>query len=90
MTLYHGILLFDVAEDPIGSWENQLGYRGVMEVWKAGDSTLQIEADEDSGGEEVWVHDEEGNHDSLGIFPTSDQDDAAAKAFMRENPEGWR
>jgi len=34
MTLFKGLFLIDIAEEPIGNWENQLGYRGMMEVWK--------------------------------------------------------
>ena len=78
MTKYAGILLFDEAEDAIAGWENQLGYRGYIEVWKhakTGD-VLTMDVDEDAEpvnengepdplGEPIWfimLEDKDANH----------------------------
>jgi len=98
MTIFKGLLLFDIAEQPIGEWENQLGYRGMMEVWKhktTGD-TIIIEAYEDCTihdpnectCEEVWMHDKNGNVDILGVYDDFETADKEAKKLMRENPKG--
>jgi hypothetical protein len=63
MTVYRGLLLFDYPETAIGLWENQLGYRGYMEVWKHKETNdlVVMDVDEDSSPE-----DEDGNPDDLG------------------------
>lgn len=96
MTVFKGMLLFDIAEPAIGKWENQLGYRGMIEVWRhaeTGDEVV-LEPDEDSSEEEnIWEfivqNNENGDFDyiSSGTFA---QVDKAAKAWMKEHPEGWR
>jgi len=97
MTLFKGMLLFDIAEEPIGNWENQLGYRGMMEVWKHNktEDTIIIESYEDckEHGEncecqEVWMHDKNGKLDTLGFYDTFEEADQEAKQFMKENPKG--
>lgn len=100
MTLFKGLLLFDIAEPPIGNWKNQLGYRGMMEIWKVKDTTqfLCIEAYEDCEihdpdectCEEVWLGDDTtGNCDVLGVYDNFEEADKASKEFMQQNPNGW-
>jgi len=89
---------FEIEEDSIGDWENQLGYRGVMEVWKhkVTKEEIVIESYEDCTRhdpneytcEEVWLHDENGNVDTLGVYNDFEEADREAKRFMRENPKG--
>ncbi len=31
---FKGMLLFDVADEPIGNWQEDLGYRGVYDIWR--------------------------------------------------------
>lgn len=60
MTIFHGMLLFDIAETSINGWENQLGYRGYYEVWRnfLGEE-MWMEVDEDTpideDGNVTWV-----------------------------------
>lgn len=92
MTVFKGMFLFDIAEQPIGQWENQLGYCGMMEVWKcrSRNNVLTIEPDEDSGEIEVWIaNDTSGSWEPLGFFKTEMQAERFAKRWMRENKEGW-
>jgi hypothetical protein len=91
MSKYHGMLLFDIADEPIGKWQENLGTRGYYDEWELIDKdkikcTLIIEADEDGkvGDNEVWIHDKEGNSDSL-YFGTYDQCLKYAKKWMKEN-----
>jgi len=94
MTLFKGMLLFDVAEPAIGKWENQLGYRGMLEVWihdETGD-TITLEPNEDATEEEweCWIHDKESEQwDSLG-WGTFKQVDKLAKQWMEKHPNGWK
>ncbi len=34
MSLNHGLLLYDVAEEPIGNWRENLGTRGMFDKWE--------------------------------------------------------
>lgn len=95
MTVFKGMLLFDVPEPAIGKWENQLGYRGMLEVWKhskTGDCVV-LEPYEDAPEEciwEFWIHDKDSyNCESIssGAF---DQVDKEAKEWMRKHLEGWK
>lgn len=100
MTIFKGVLLFDIAEPTIGDWENQLGYRGMMEVWKhkkTGD-TITIEPYEDCTEHdpdecqchEIWIADDKnGQYDSIGIYNTFEEADQETKKWMREHLEGW-
>lgn len=93
MTIFKGLLLFDIAEEPIGEWKNQLGYRGLIEVWKIPRTQdfICIEYDEDSDCEEVWLgNDKTGDCENIGFFDTVEEADKGAKEFMRENPHGWK
>jgi hypothetical protein len=86
MSKYNGMLLFDVADPPIGNWKENLGGRGIYGMWenkKAG-LTLMIESNEDSGGEEVWIHDQKGNWDSL-FFGDYEESIRYVKEFMKKN-----
>ena len=102
MTKFHGILLFDVIEEPIGRWENQLGYRGMMEVWKVDKrNVLTIEPLDDwcanceeEGRDcecwEIWIaDDEQGVFDTLGVYPSFEVADTKAKQIMTEFPNGY-
>jgi len=92
MSRFHGMFLFDIADEPIGDWEEDLGYRGVKDVWRTRDKhfMLVIEPNEDTEDEEeVWVANERtGNWDSI-AFGTYEECIDEAKKFMRENPNGW-
>jgi hypothetical protein len=89
MTVYKGLLLFDIAETSIGRWENELGWRGMREVWRNGDYTLNIDVDEDSEREDQWelwlANDKTGYWESIG-WGTFDEVDKMAKEYMRDNP----
>lgn len=34
MSLNHGLLLYDMAEEPIGNWKENLGTRGMFDMWE--------------------------------------------------------
>lgn len=101
MTKFKGLLLFDIAENPIGQWENQLGYRGMMEVWKHSetkhvvtiqpwDDICETHGDKECTCWEVWIADDKtGNWDCLGIWENFELADQKAKEWMGENSEGW-
>lgn len=96
MTLFNGMLLFDVAEPSIGKWREQLGWRGTKDEWQTEDGrySLFIESFEedienDVIEEEVWIADNKtGSWDSL-FFGEYDEVKEKAKKWMKENPEGW-
>ena len=97
MTLFHGLLLFDIAEPSIGNWEEQLGYRGAIDVWKNKETgkTLIIESYEDCEEhdinececQEVWIHDEEGNVEDIRIHDSYEKAKEEAKKQMHEDAE---
>jgi len=91
MTKFKGVLLFDMPEPAIGDWENQLGYRGMIEVWKhkkTGDELIIEPCDE--GYTEVLIHNKDHTKmDSLNAFDTDQEADDFAKKWMREHLEGW-
>lgn len=84
MTKYKGMLLFDIAEEPINGWENQLGYRGMMEVWKKGKDEVVIEL-EDGTDEESWEVRIEtpDNFDSIGFGNTEEEATKIAVEYMK-------
>jgi nuclear transport factor 2 (NTF2) superfamily protein len=84
MTVYGGMLLFDIAEEPINDWENQLGYRGYMEVWKRGEEEIKVEMDEDSGVWEV-IYENDNIWEMIDCHEDFDEADKIAKAYMKEN-----
>lgn len=90
MTRFRGLLLFDVAERAIGPWENQLGYRGMMEVWKKRGTALVVtiqphESSEDDEEWEAWWGDENtGDSESI-AFGTFEYCEDEAKEWMRKD-----
>ena len=101
MTIFKGLFLFDIAEPSIGQWENQLGYRGMMEVWKIQetqdfvciepwDDICERHRDQECTCWEAWLgNDKTGDCDTLGIWESFDKADQEAKKWMNENPNGW-
>jgi hypothetical protein len=91
MTLFAGMLLFDIAEPAIGPWENQLGYRGMIEMWrKAGTQQFVCLEPDDCGKEdcwEAWWGDDETGSWELLAFGTFDKVDKAAKKWMKGGVE---
>ena len=93
MSLFNGVLLFDIADEPIGKWEENLGYRGVIDVWeiKEKDMTLTVQNAENIENEmeqEVWVCDPD-SWETIGWYDTYEEAMKEAKKWMKENPEGW-
>ncbi len=89
-TKFSGVGLFDIA-NKVGQWEGQLG-RGLQDAWvhkKTGDTVIVEPFEDKEGEDEVWVHDEEGNHDTITI-DKPEQALKEAKMFMLENPKGWK
>lgn len=84
MTIFKGMLLFDIAEDSINGWENQLGYRGMMEVWKKGDKTIYIDLDEDTGEWYSWLDNGTDGY-NLDFYGTFDEVDKMTKGYMEVN-----
>jgi hypothetical protein len=85
MSLYNGLLLFDVAEAPINGWEENLGTRGYFQQWRKGPLTLNIEIDDDSliegEYETYWQNEETGSWDWI-AGGTFKQCKRAAVRFM--------
>lgn len=94
MSLYKGVLLFDIAEPPIGKWEEKLGYRGLKEVWCHSDNPnnrIEIEL-EDCGNceeEDNWeiIHSDEltGNVNYLAGFDNYDEAHEFSQKWMKEH-----
>ena len=97
MSLYHGRLLFDIADPPIGMWYENLGGRGLIDIWEIREKglTLYIQADEtcpnhhDCECQEVWVGDENGVWESVAWCDSYEEAILTAKKWMQENPNGW-
>jgi hypothetical protein len=87
MTVYKGMLLFDIAEPSINGWENQLGYRGYIEVWKRGDWEIVIEPDEDEdeGYINVYLQNPKTGNVNLIGGGYGNEADKFAKEYMRKN-----
>ena len=85
MSLNNGMLLFDVADEPINGWEENIGTRGYYGLWEKGENQILINLDEDAGVWEV-THDKE-NGDSVFVDYHEDFDEAEkiAKQYMKEN-----
>ncbi len=89
MSLFHGMLLFDIAENPINGWEEDLGYRGMKEVWRKGSRHITIEPyDGEPYYEDEWEcwlgNDETGAWGSI-AFGSFDRCKEDAVAYMRAN-----
>src|SRR5437879_900279 len=100
MSRYHGLLLFDIADRPIGQWEENLGTRGMFDEWETKDGRyfIRCEQYEDCEHEshkeenctesEVWWGDNKtGACDSI-FFGAHKQAIREMKRFMRENKKG--
>ena len=99
MSKFNGALLFDVADEPIGNWRENLGGRGLYNRWDLYDEnekiieTLYIESYDSELNEddnyELWVHTADGMTDTINFF--SDYDDAIkwAKEEMSKNLNGF-
>ena len=88
MSLYHGMLLFDVAEKPINGWEENLGTRGMFEEWRKDHRRIEIdiydEAEEPAEWEAAYYNDQTGYWESL-MFGTFEQCKRASVKFMKHN-----
>jgi hypothetical protein len=95
MTMNRGMLLFDSPEPPVGKWENQLGYRGLKEVWKLEGTPIILEIDmddvPDEDPEDCWevsvANDETGDVRYI-AFGSFNECDKAAKKYMSEHHNG--
>jgi hypothetical protein len=92
MSKYHGMLLFDIADEPIGGWEENLGYRGMVDIWdfyKDGKRTgmwLMVEALDDCDiceeeGKECECHEVCVFDDNTGNVDTLTVEDTYEKAM---------
>ena len=54
MSLYHGRLLFDIAEDSINGWNENLGTRGMYEKWEKDGKELFIEIEDSANDDDVY------------------------------------
>ena len=93
MSLFHGLLLFDVPDKPIGQWKENLGYRGVKDVWEIKEKGLMLivensENPDNEKEQEVWVCDEE-IWETIGWYNTYEEAIKEAKIWMLEHPNGW-
>lgn len=95
MTMYKGVLLFDIAEPSINGWANQLGWRGYYEEWKNADGeSFWMEVNEDESAEtpyncswDLLWRDDYGN-DELIASGSFAQIDTAAKMIMAMHDRG--
>jgi hypothetical protein len=99
MTVFKGVLLFDIAEPAIGRWRNLLGYRGYIEVWQLEGTKQQVviepyfdeenqELDYDGEWHVLSQDEETGLSGTIGFYATEEQANKAAKKYMRQNPKG--
>jgi hypothetical protein len=85
VTAYRGLLLFDYPDPPIGPWENQLGYRGVKEVYRKKDTNQYVEIDfpDDEYQEwEAWWHDDDTGAWEVFAWGAFEECEDAAKEWM--------
>lgn len=97
MSKYRGMLLFDIADPPIGKWHENLGYRGYLDKWEIKDEngkvsqSITIDLNEDVVDEIYWdvFWDNEDGGD-LNTLGGGDYDTAIeiARRFMRLHPNG--
>lgn len=92
MSLFGGLLLFDIADPSIGNWGEDLSTRGLFDRWKTQNKeiTLIINIDEDSNTNEVWIHDNKGNWETL-FYGNYNDAIIFSKKFMQKNKkvETW-
>lgn len=83
MTINKGLFLFDFPEPTINAWENQLGYRGMLEVWQRGSDEIRIiPCDDSSDWEVLFENDRIWEFIGVGSF---EQADAIAKEYMQSH-----
>ena len=84
MTIFRGMLLFDMPEPAINGWENQLGYRGYVEVWEKGEERITLEPDEDHCEDDFWevVFDNGNIVEIIGVGNGFEEADQIAKEYM--------
>jgi hypothetical protein len=94
MSLYNGLLLFDIAEPSINGWDEFLGYRGMMESWRKGDWEIIIQPydayqeedlDEDDDDHEFLVQNNETGCWEPIMFGTYEQCKVAAIEYMEKH-----
>lgn len=92
MSKFGGMLLFDIADKPIGNWTEDLGGRGMYVKWnlKGTRVFIMIEPYEGEGQEEgkedweVWVANEETGAWEPLIYRPFEEAVKFAKGFMRK------
>jgi len=101
MTKFKGMLLFDFPDPPIGQWNEEVGTRGMYDLWYFGNTKqfLMIEPYEElpcsihgdeCTCEEVWLGDDKtGNCTTVGTYDGYEEALEEAKRFMRAHPKGW-
>ena len=83
MSLFHGLLLFDIAEPPIGPWHEDLGGRGYVEIWRkeGTEEVIYIEPYEGDEWEAWWADEKGGAWDTIAFGPYEEVK-KEAKRFM--------
>ena len=94
MSRYRGMLLFDIADKPIGKWHENLGTRGYYDKWEIKDEngkviqSIIIDLDEDSNGQwEAYWENADGKEEFI-KYGCYDDVIKSAKEFMKEHPNG--
>jgi hypothetical protein len=95
MSKYHGMLLFDIADNPIGKWHENLGTRGYYDRWEIRDKngkiiqSIIIEIDEESDGQwDVYWEDASGSEEFIG-YAYYDDAIKLAKKFTGRHLNGY-
>lgn len=93
MSLFHGVLLFDIPDKPIGEWKENLGYRGMIDVWEIEKKGLRLTIQNTENvakpeKQEVWIHDDK-NWETIGWYDTYEEAIKEAKIWMKEHPLSW-
>jgi len=94
MSKFHGMLLFDIADKPIGKWHENLGTRGMYDLWEMEVKgkvlycvrVTPYDDGEKSEWEAWWSNEESGVWESI-EFGTYKQCLKSAKDFMKKNKE---
>lgn len=94
MSLFHGLLLFDIPDKDIGLWKENLGYRGVIDVWEIKEKGLKLtiqnaESISNEMEQEVWIGNENGLWETIGWYDNYEDAIISAKEWMTQNPQGW-
>lgn len=89
MSLFHGMLLVDIADEDVpcsrGVWREDIRYRGMKDCWTnyALNWTLWIE-DTDDGKIEVWVDYKGDDFETIGYYTDYNKAVHDAKEWMAE------